>query len=446
MAVATHCTNATNFRAKMSSSSSLAMAGGARSDVQFSPRVTRDYTSREARSERVRSRRKFAQSTARFARRREREGHRTKMQDLLWQPVAPPVRCGLPALVRSSVLRDGSLAGCTTLDLQGGALASGPVLYNTSYSRNETLSMLVEALADGGNRTYHLDALLLTGSIDIADDGVTVLGSALGARIAAGSGLSTLALDACNITSSGVEALVAGALRESSPLRVLSLSRNAIGPVGAAALAAALVSNAMLTSLHLSSSDLGSEGAMALASSLEAGGASALERLTLDQNHFGDGGAQALANALAATRHNSSLTALDLSGNLIGVAGVAALARALLPAGADGGTNVALRALELNSNDAGGEGAAALASALRRNSALRSLSLHDNVVTRDGGDQMERALRQSRGLTDLPGLRSGNDVPLSTALLVESAVARNEDAHTRGGRAPLEARPPATKR
>jgi hypothetical protein len=329
-------------------------------------------------------------------------------------------------------------ADCTTLDVRGGAMFLYPTNGNVTFSPNATLGLLSSVLREGA--APRLEALLLSGSSQLADGGIRALAPAMRQH----GRLTTLTLDGCNITASGVGGVVAGVLFESSPLRSLSLARNHLGESGAGALADALANNAALTSLTLSASGLGGAGGAAIAASLSAGGGRALERLTLDRNGLGDEGAAAFGEALASAPPGGSITSLDLSGNRIGARGGEALAAALgLPStsGTPGDRapwRVRLSHLWLSSNDARGAGAASMAASGR----VRTVSLHDNAIPRQVADALDRSLRHGRHLERIDGLRHNDAWPGGVAARIEASLARNADAQARSGGAPHAKRHP----
>ncbi|GBG35178.1 NACHT, LRR and PYD domains-containing protein 1, partial [Hondaea fermentalgiana] len=126
------------------------------------------------------------------------------------------------------------------------------------------------------------------------------------------------------IGSNGAKAL-AGALKENSSLKDLSLVKNNIGPDGAKALAGALKENFSLQKLDLSENKIGSDGAKALAGALKEN--SSLQDLILAFNEIGPDGAKALAGALK--ENSCMLEWLDIHGNDIRDEGAEDLASAI---------------------------------------------------------------------------------------------------------------------
>ena len=372
-----------------------------------------------------------------------------------YQPALPRLRCTVDALVDPLTLER-----CNILDLQGGSVFADDLRAgNTTYAAgNETLHLLRDALASRAT-TPRVDALLLSGTARLGDDGLALLAPALRQR----GGVTTLAVDACNLTSDSVAAVAAAVLFEGSPLRTLSLSHNPLGLGGLRALAAAVADSTTLRDLHLSGS--GGGGGGGIGGGGGGGGTEAmmdvlvgsagrlrLEHLALDQVGLGEEGALSLARALngavargsgvGAGSSSSSgsgggvgappLAMLDVSGNGVGEAGSAALAHALATVDAPSAAQSAPRELWFSSNGAGGRGASEFARAIGASGTMSALSLHDNVITRDGGEALARALRTARALTQLPGVRHNDAWPPPTAATIEAAVARNTDARDLG--------------
>mmetsp|Transcript_28248 Transcript_28248/g.72329 ORF Transcript_28248/g.72329 Transcript_28248/m.72329 type:complete len:208 (-) Transcript_28248:154-777(-) len=161
-------------------------------------------------------------------------------------------------------------------------------------------------------------------------------------------------------------------------------------------------------------------------------------------NGMGDEGAVALAHAL---RNDNHTITLELAANGIGPRGVRALAAALTPPDTaltartlqgvppQEARASALRRLGLNSNLAGDEGVRAMAAMMHRNTFLSTLELWDNGVSHGGAQAISDALRVNRAITRL-GLVEHNDIATSfprIARHIEEAIARNAEAHARGG-------------
>jgi Ran GTPase-activating protein (RanGAP) involved in mRNA processing and transport len=154
---------------------------------------------------------------------------------------------------------------------------------------------------------------------------------ALAAPLATHGTLTLLYASKCALGDVGAKA-IARALASSKVLERLDLAENGISDVGGMALANALLSNASsaLLNLELKTNQLGDGSAAAFANVL-VNGATRLEGLCLFDNAVGDVGAVALAAAL---RLNTSLKHIRLDRNNLQAAGKEALrdAAALRPA------------------------------------------------------------------------------------------------------------------
>ena len=180
--------------------------------------------------------------------------------------------------------------------------------------------------------------------------------------------LRELELESNGLTDADA-ALLAAALEEGPPegdamtaLDRAKLSRRR-GGTAAGGTAAGGHRCAALRALKLGGNRIGVAGAAALARAL--GANRSLGTLSLADNRLGDAGGAAMAGAL---RHNMTLTTLHLGGCGLGPEGAAALAAALI-------SSNGLQQLRLCRNPLGEEGATPLAAALTRNHGLRSLDL-----------------------------------------------------------------------
>ena len=180
-------------------------------------------------------------------------------------PAIAQVRCSIWNLLSSS------LAECTTLDLRSNALHSMPTWENVTFSDNLTFAMLSEALWDK-ERMPRIHTLLLSDSKLLAEDEARFLGT-IAPRL---FGLTTLALDGCNLTATTAEAVVNSTLVAGSPLRTLTLARNELGADGAKAIARQLAHSDQLSMLQLSDTNLGEEGGKILAEALGNGAGAGL--------------------------------------------------------------------------------------------------------------------------------------------------------------------------
>lgn len=176
--------------------------------------------------------------------------------------------------------------------------------------------------------------------------------------------------------------------------------------------ATALRINTTLTALNLSGYILGATRATELASALREN--ATLTTLNVSHNVLGPTGAAELASAL---RDNTTLMTLNLSYNVIGAAGAKELAVVLRE-------NPTLTTLMMSNNVLGVRGAKEMASALRVNKTLTTLDLGDNVIGTEGAAVMASALRVNTTLTTLD-LR-GNVIRATGATEVVSALRENK--------------------
>ena len=151
--------------------------------------------------------------------------------------------------------------------------------------------------------------------------------------------------------------------------------------------------------IALFSAQIGPQGATALASALTKRALPSLDELDLDGNPLGDAG---LAALLPALRQLPPLKGLDLSNTNIGDEGVASLV-----AQPTAGKLKSLERLYLNNNQITDAGCATLASALRGGAlpALKELSLESNPASEEAQDE---------GFATRPGLE---EAPLPLGVL-----------------------------
>ena len=202
------------------------------------------------------------------------------------------------------------------------------------------------------------------------------------------------------------------ALQHNTQVRSLMLGTDAIGDVGAGAVARLLISNAHLEVLYLGCNNIGPEGAQQLGAVLAQDrqvtglwlkrnplgleGARSMLRsnrhlrvLDLVNTDLCDAGVQALVEALCT--ENRSLQSLYLSGNGLGPPAAASLSRLLREA-------PHIKALYLSVNGLGDEGVAVLAEGLRANSTLDTLELASNGIGPEGARILFAAALQHPGL------------------------------------------------
>jgi hypothetical protein len=182
--------------------------------------------------------------------------------------------------------------------------------------------------------------------------------------------------------------LVAEDLKINTALTSLNLCENKFGPAGALAIADALKDTTSLKILSISMNDIGS-GARAIAEALK--GLFPLEKLYLGYTQIGDAEARLLAEAL---RANTSLRGLFLWGNEIGASGAQAIAEALL-------VNSSLTELSPKTNQIGDAGARAIAETIKVSSTLADLGLGDNEIGPAGALALAEALKANVSLTAL---------------------------------------------
>lgn len=175
---------------------------------------------------------------------------------------------------------------------------------------------------------------------------------------------------------------LADALQLNDSLAVLDLEENQIEDDGADALAEALLLNRSITTVNLAENCFGDYGARALACALRESESIATLNLKGQTTRIGKEGAWALGAAL---RCNTSLKALNLGDNAIGIDGIHPLAEGLL-------WNTSLTTLGLNANNINAKGAETLAEALQRNSSLSELDLRHNTITSSGCEALAKAL------------------------------------------------------
>ncbi|SEK42785.1 Leucine Rich repeat-containing protein [Variovorax sp. YR750] len=210
------------------------------------------------------------------------------------------------------------------------------------------------------------------------------------------------------------------ALQHNTRVRSLMLGTDAIGDVGARAVAKLVAGNAHLQVLYLGCNNIGPGGARELAAVVKH--APQITGLWLKRNPLGPDGAESIARMLRDNKHlqvldlvntdlrgagvravtdalcagNSGLRSLYLSGNGLGPSVVPDLARLLREA-------PQISALYVSANHLGDEGAIELAEALRYNGTLQTLELASNGI----GSKGARALFEAAGDSGLRNLNLG---------------------------------------
>ncbi|EOD08957.1 hypothetical protein EMIHUDRAFT_248848 [Emiliania huxleyi CCMP1516] len=156
-------------------------------------------------------------------------------------------------------------------------------------------------------------------------------------------------------------------LRGTDPVTSLDLDERGLGPASATVIASLIAGNGVLQELYIGDNHIGDKGAAAIADALR-----------------GNGGAKALASAL---RVNAVLTNLNLGDNEISDEGAASIEGATLCA------NGVLNKLDVSRNEIGPTGAAAIADALKGNAVLTTLELaHNNKIGDEGAKAIGGAL------------------------------------------------------
>ena len=185
---------------------------------------------------------------------------------------------------------------------------------------------------------------------------------------------------------------VATLLTNDTSVTELKIKGCGMNAAGAAALAKALEKNDTLTTLDISSNEIKDAGATSLFAALEKN--KRLTTLNIGANRVGDETAKAFASLL---EKNVRLTTLYMYGNkdmdpyydnIITPAGGAALGPALEK-------NSTLTTLDISHQMIGPEGAAALAGALgkEKNQTLTTLFCQDNKIREAGAESFEAALK-----------------------------------------------------
>jgi Ran GTPase-activating protein (RanGAP) involved in mRNA processing and transport len=217
-------------------------------------------------------------------------------------------------------------------------------------------------------------------------------GEALAAALAVNEYVRDLGLAGCGLGVRAARAL-SGALQASGRLVALDLSGCVLGEAGGCSLGGALAGNAGLARLGLRNARLGDRAVQAVASTLLGGAAPALTTLDLSRNVVGERGAAALAEAL--TRHRA-LTHLDLGWNNLGGRGCTLVMTALATA-----PESRLSALDLSWNGADDACADAAARLIESARALKVLDLSHNRLTVTSATKVASVLRLSRSLRQL---------------------------------------------
>ena len=182
------------------------------------------------------------------------------------------------------------------------------------------LNRMIGRLRSGDGAMLSVD---LSDCVLLRDNGVEMLCEAL-LKCAHVQELRLQRTGCTRLGAGHVSALLAHHLR----LRLVVLSHNEIGDLGAISLAPALRGSLALTSAHFSCCGIGDSGADALAAALAARCYSGLTELSLGFNDIGSAGVRALRDGVL---HNRSLRTLNLCGLPAAPDELAAVQAALRP-------------------------------------------------------------------------------------------------------------------
>ena len=196
--------------------------------------------------------------------------------------------------------------------------------------------------------------------------------------------------------SNGVAATLLPRLSALTALKDLAVRCCCIGPQGGVALAAALPPLHALTNISLGRNDLGGRGAAAIMSAVSTSAAARLKVLDLSYNLIGPEGFAAVARRLPEL---SSLAELHLGANLGSEDGVAELLRALTSPKVRSMT--ALEVLKLERNFLECSGAAVVAQMLPHLPRLENLDLASNAIGAIGIRALARRLPRMPSLLNL---------------------------------------------
>jgi len=207
--------------------------------------------------------------------------------------------------------------------------------------------------------------------------------------------------------SEAVAKRLSATLKSTVTLHSLKLGYNRLKDGGAAAVARAVAAHLSLNSLDLGFNDIGDAGAESLAAALASN--TSLTTLYLSGNSIGLPGARSLAEAFQV---NGTLVRLHLTGNNLGPAGAAALAEGIVG-------NQTLKSLYIGGCGVGATGACDLSAALARNAGLEALYLSHNDIGDDGLSSLAQALQVKRNMKVLE-LGFNGITPRGAAALVHA--------------------------
>jgi Ran GTPase-activating protein (RanGAP) involved in mRNA processing and transport len=300
--------------------------------------------------------------------------------------------------------------------------------------KNSTLTQLdlsrCDIFVEGASAIFHaLKVNRTLSSLSIVRNGVWTMGATvLGEMLALNTCLRYLDISHSFLYDDGAIAIAKG-LAQNSGLTELHLGVNEIGDAGIKSICSALKNNALstLTTLMLHENLIRAEGAKAIAKCLQSKKVSSAEvkdpdfppysnltALHVCDNQIDESGAEMLGSML---KHNSSLTSLHLANNAIRGKGTKGLVRGLTSK-----RNTTLTELNIGGNVIGIEGATCIAAILVHGSPLKTLHLNRNKLDSAAASVLAeaiiapacslRAIDLSSNRIDLHGLEQ-----LSTAMI-----------------------------
>ncbi|KAG5496478.1 hypothetical protein JIQ42_03304 [Leishmania sp. Namibia] len=229
--------------------------------------------------------------------------------------------------------------------------------------------------------------------------------------------LRTLNVVTNHITPRGLPTLCDG-VAACRTLTELSLAFNLLGDDGGRIVAQMLGSHPSLTTLDLSDNHIGDLGAVAIAEAFLLSSTSSIESLNLSVNHVGDVGFEAIAEALTKTK-NKRFTSLDLACNdAVTDVGREALVRAV--------PNMRyVYSLDLTSCDLSDRNAKAIAGAIRSSrTSLGRVEWYNNPRIRLPTEkELYEAIEAKAAAADARrSLSSGNSVVLCATVALAAAM------------------------
>ena len=181
--------------------------------------------------------------------------------------------------------------------------------------------------------------------------------------------LTEVNITKCNIDNN-YACCLSRVLHSNTRLRVLNVSHNSVGSVGAEAMAEMLRHNTTLEVLDVRHNSVGDEGVLVMAKVLKHN--TTLTKLNISHNSIGLKGAREIALML---KYNTPLTVLDMSSNKVGEEGAIEIAEAME-------VNNTLGELNMSFNSLREKGALAMIKILKHNTALTVLDIGDWICCR----------------------------------------------------------------